>query len=264
MLVDGGPLGSYRAGATALHRLDARVKVTLLFVWTAAVLSMASWWMLAAAVAGVLCAVQAAGIEVSRAVRSLAPVALVLLVILVANSLRFDGTGGWGLWGDLGVSPEGLEGGGKIVVRIGLMVLLSLLVTATTSAAQLMEAFLSLTGPLRRFGVPVDDVATMLSIALRFIPVCGEQLERVAMAQRARGARVGQGGPVARVTSWVPVMIPVFVGLFRRSDALSNAMVARCYRGKGRTCLTTSRMGATDVAVLVVGLAAAVAVWVLG
>ena len=112
--------------------------------------------------------------------------------------------------------------------------------------------------------MPVDDVATMLSIALRFIPVCGEQLERVAMAQRARGARVGQGGPVARVTSWVPVMIPVFVGLFRRSDALSNAMVARCYRGKGRTCLTTSRMGVTDVAVLAVGLAAAVAVWVLG
>ena len=114
MLVDGGPLGSYRAGATALHRLDARVKVTLLFVWTAAVLSMASWWMLAAAVAGVLCAVQAAGIEVSRAVRSLAPVALVLLVILVANSLRFDGTGGWGLWVDLGVSPEGLEGAGRL------------------------------------------------------------------------------------------------------------------------------------------------------
>ena len=149
------------------------------------------------------------------------------------------------------------------VARIVLMVILTLLVTATTSVTQLMEALLSLMAPLRGLGVPIDDVAMMFSIALRFIPVCGEQLDRVAMAQRARGARVGQGGPVARVTSWVPVMIPLFVALFRRSDALSAAMAARCYRGRGRTCLTTSRIRPADVVVLAVGLLAAVLAWVV-
>ncbi len=261
---NGGPLGAYVPGNTVLHRLDARIKVVLLVVWTATVLSLGSWWALAAVAGATLCLACLAGIGVSDAGRNLAPLALVLLIILVANSLRLDGTAAWGLWGSLGVSPEGLVGGARIVVRIVLMVLMTLLVTATTSATQLMEAFLGLMGPLRRCGIPVDDVATMLSIALRFIPVCGEQLDRVVMAQRARGARVGQGGPIARVTSWVPVMIPLFVGLFRRSDALSAAMVARCYRGRGRTCLTTARMRSVDVAVLVAGLLAAVVAWVLG
>ncbi len=310
-LGNGGPIGGYVPADTALHRVDPRVKVVLLFVWTAALFAMSSW--LALAIVAVIVFVLAVGSDIglNRMGRSLAPVAFILVIILVANSLRFDGSAAWPVVGEVGISPEGLEGGAKVVARIVLMVMLTLLVTATTSSTELMEAFLSLMGPLRRLRVPVDDIATMLSIALRFIPLCGlvtattsstelmeaflslmgplrrlrvpvddiatmlsialrfiplcgAQLDRVVMAQRARGARVGQGGPIARVTSWVPVMIPLFVGLFRRSDALSAAMAARCYQGKGRTCLTTCRVRPVDVAVLVAGLLSAVGLALVG
>lgn len=247
-------IGSYVPGVSVIHALDPRVKIALLFAWTLALFALESWVALLVFVVLMLGCALEARVPLGSFVRNLAPLALVLLVILLAGALRFDGSGAWAVGGPVGVDPEGLERGAKMVVRIVAMVLLSVLVTATTAATALTEALLNLMSPLRRCGVPVDDLATMTSIALRFIPLCGEQLDRVVMAQRARGARVGEGGPIHRVMSWVPVMIPLFVGLFRRSDALAVAMAARCYRGEGRTCLTTLRLRPVDIAVLLGGL----------
>lgn len=260
----GSAIGSYVAGASVFHALDPRVKLILLFVWTLALFALESWVALLAFVALMVVCARGAHVPLGSFVRNVAPLALVLLVILLAGALRFDESGAWTLGGPVGIDPEGLERGAKMVVRVVAMVLLSVLVTATTAVTALTEALLSLMGPLRRFGLPVDDLATMTSIALRFIPLCGEQLDRVTMAQRARGARVGEGGPVHRIMSWVPVMIPLFVGLFRRSDALAIAMAARCYRGEGRTCLTTLCLRPVDIAVLLGGIGLALgAAWVL-
>ena len=246
-------IGGYVPGASGLHRLDPRVKIVLLCLWTAALFAVQSWAVLLAGFVGTVVLVGTAGVSMRRCVRGLAPLSIVLVVMLAASAVRFDGSGAWGLVGCVGIDPVGLDRGAQMVVRIVIMVLLSILLTATTTVTALTEALLSLMAPLRRLRVPVDDLATMFSIALRFIPVCSEQLDRVVMAQRARGARVGEGGPIQRVMSWVPVMIPMFVGLFRRSDALAVSMAARCYRGEGRTCLTTLRMRPTDIVVLVAG-----------
>jgi energy-coupling factor transport system permease protein len=36
----------------------------------------------------------------------------------------------------------------------------------------------------------------------------------------------------------IPILVPLFVGAFRRADELATAMEARCYRGgEGRTSL---------------------------
>mgnify|MGYP004705433013 CR=1 FL=1 len=50
------------------------------------------------------------------------------------------------------------------------------------------DAMASLMRPLRLVRVPVDDVAMMLSIALRFVPTTAEEAEKVVVAQTARGA----------------------------------------------------------------------------
>lgn len=258
-MVPASALGSYVSGSSVLHRLDPRVKLVLLFAWTLALCAIGSWAALLVVTVACIAVIIAIGLPLAQVTRNLAPLGLVLAVMVAAGCLRFDGSGVWALTGSVGIDPQGLERSAKMVVRIVDMVFLSLLLTATTTVSSLTEALLNLMGPARRIGVPVDDLATMLSIAIRFIPVCGEQLRRVVMAQRARGARVGKGGPIHRVTSWVPVMIPLFVGLFRRSDALAISMASRCYRGEGRTCLSTLRMQSIDKAVLIVGLLVALA-----
>ena len=97
----------------------------------------------------------------------------------------------------------------------------------------------------------------MFSIALRFIPTTAEEAEKIVVAQAARGARFDEGGVIRRVRAWVPVLVPLFVNLFRRADNLALAMESRCYTGQRRTRLHASRMRISDWAVLVIGIAIA-------
>jgi energy-coupling factor transport system permease protein len=120
-----------------------------------------------------------------------------------------------------------------------------------------------LMGPLRVFRVPVDDIATMFSIALRFIPTTSEEAEKIVVAQTARGAVFDQGGPIRRAKAWVPVLVPLFVNLFRRADDLAVAMESRCYTGIGRTRLHEPRMRSSDWLVLALGVTVAVATAIL-
>lgn len=244
---------SAAAPGAALRRLDARVKLALLLAWTVALFQVGSWPVLCGIGVAALATVGACGAEARRAVRGLAPLAVVLAAIVAAGALCFDGSGAWHLAGAVGVSPEGLDASLKAAVRIAVMAVLAVPLTAATPAARLSGALRWFLGPLGRLRVPVDDVAMTLEVALRFVPLCAGQLERVLLAQRARGARVGVGGPVRRVTSWVPVAVPVLVGMFRRGDALSAAMASRCYRGTGRTRLAPPRLRPADAAVGAVG-----------
>lgn len=101
----------------------------------------------------------------------------------------------------------------------------------------------------------------MLTVALRFIPTTAEEAEKIVVAQVARGARFDKGGPLKRARAYVPVLVPLFVNLFRRADELATAMEARCYRGgTGRTRYTESRMTLVDQAALLIGAFVMIAV----
>ena len=94
--------------------------------------------------------------------------------------------------------------------------------------------------PLACVGVPVGDIALVLSLALRFIPMVFEELARIRDAQASRGANLSLGPVVNRVRAWGAVFVPLFVGLFRRADRIAIAMDSRCYCAAGSTVKRTS------------------------
>ena len=90
--------------------------------------------------------------------------------------------------------------------------------------------------PLAVIRVPVHEIAMMMSIALRFIPILMEETEKIKKAQMARGADFETGNLVRRIKSLVPILVPLFVSAFQRANDLALAMEARCYHGgAGRT-----------------------------
>lgn len=93
----------------------------------------------------------------------------------------------------------------------------------------LTDGMESLMKPLKLIKFPVHDVALIMSIALRFIPTLMEEVDKITLAQRARGAHFDTGGLVKRAKALLPVLIPLFVGTFRRADELAMALDARCY-----------------------------------
>ncbi len=248
------PFGQYVPGTSAIHRLDGRVKLGLVVAYVAVLFGSDSWWGLTAALTAALVAVLISRVPIRLALRGLRPVAWLLVFTLIANSLRLDAEGTLVSIGRLGVDPQGLQDGCYFAVRIVALVLGTSILTLTTSPITLTDALTRIMAPLRHVRVPVDDIAMMFSISLRFIPTTAEEAEKIVVAQTARGAVFDEGGPVKRARAWVPVLVPLFVNLFRRADDLALAMESRCYTGSRRTRLHEPVMRSADWATLLVGI----------
>ena len=241
---------TYYPANSLLHNADARLKIVLLALATVGLFAVGQ-------LPGMLCCF-AAGlllVALSRvpavAFRPFLPAALVFALFpLVFNGFAFDvytaqevlaqyyGVSSEGLspvavLGTFGVVPSGLLYGAVLGLRIFLLILLSLVFTFTTSANDVVKAISWYLSPFARFGLPVRDIATTFSLVLRFIPVINSELSVVADAHRARGASLDEGSPIARMTAWGNVFIPLFVRLFRRAETLGTAMDARCYGAHG-------------------------------
>jgi energy-coupling factor transport system permease protein len=140
------------------------------------------------------------------------------------------------------------------LVRLANLVLLVTLLTSTTTSSGLTTALELLLRPLDRIGLPGHELALVGSIALRFMPIFGETLESIMLAQRARGVSLEQRSRwklLRNVRTLGNLIVPLFVDLFRRVEELTLAMQARCYQGgRGRTHLVEPRYRAADYAVV--------------
>lgn len=257
-------LGGYTPHTPAA-RSDARVKLILLLLATVGVFSAQSPVVLLAWAVVLFGALGAARMRPSRILRAMRPVAIVLAFTLVANLVSCDGRATIELAGPVGLDPAGGLRGLLAVVRIALLVGFSLVVAASTTGTQLSDACVRLLRPCARWGVPVGPLGTVLSLALRFIPLVSEELNRIRLAQRARGASFDNGTVIERIGVWASVLTPLMIGLFRRADRLAEAMSARCYDAVSAGRLPAPRpLGSLDRRVFVVGIGLAIALSAVG
>ena len=118
-----------------------------------------------------------------------------------------------------------------MAIRLSFLIMGSSLMTLTTTPNNLTDGLEKLMGPLKVLHVPVHEIAMMMSIALRFIPILMEETDKIMKAQIARGADFESGNLVKKAKSMVPLLVPLFISAFRRANDLAMAMEARCYRG---------------------------------
>lgn len=212
-----------------LEGVDARVKVTLLLVATAALFAARAPWTLAMWAMLCLLVLRASGIGGKAVAHALKPVALLFAFIVCANLVSCDGSADVAIAGSVGISTVGAAHAATAVARIIMLVCLALSVATSTTPTKLAHACTSLMRPLGHIGVPIEDVGLVLSMALRFIPVVSEEAGRIRLAQRARGVNFDEGSVLRRVRAWAAVLTPLVVGLFRRADRVAESMDARCY-----------------------------------
>lgn len=217
------------AAGRGLEDVDARVKVTLLLVATAALFAARDPWTLAMWAMLCLLVLRASGIGGKAVAHALKPVALLFAFIVCANLVSCDGSADVAIAGVVGISTVGAARAATAVARIIMLVCLALSVATSTTPTKLAHACTSLMRPLGHIGVPIEDVGLVLSMALRFIPVVSEEAGRIRLAQRARGVNFDEGSVLRRVRAWAAVLTPLVVGLFRRADRVAESMDARCY-----------------------------------
>ena len=252
--------GMYVATDSVLHRLDPRVKMgaaLLLMPLPFAAPGLGSTLLLSAFVAGV-------------ALLSTAPLAALLHTLTTVFWIGFFmfffylfTTAGRPLvaLGEITITWEGLLAGVTQIYRLCLLVVVAALLTFTTSPSQLAHGLEAVLGPLARLGLPVRELAMVLTIALRFVPTLFDEIDKISRAQRARGIDVISRNPLQRVRSWGPMFVPIFVSAFRRAEELATAVEARGFRGvQHRTRLHQLRLTRRDLTATLVVLAVSLVV----
>ena len=258
-------LGQYFPGNTLAHKLDPRTKILLVVLYIVALFSakgIVTYGLLALCLA--LC-VRISKVGIKQLVRGLKPVLFIIIFTGVLNLFFTPGERYLVEWGFLRISDTGLRNAIFMVVRIMLLIMGTFLMTYTTSPISLTDGLERLLNGLKRFHVPVNELAMMISIALRFIPTLIEETDKIMSAQKARGADFESGNLMQKAKALIPILVPLFISAFRRADELATAMECRCYHGgEGRTRLHVLKYAGRDYVTLTIGVLIVVVVLVLG
>jgi energy-coupling factor transport system permease protein len=238
-----------------VHALDPRAKLLATAVFVVGLFLIDSMVGLLFVAAALVALVAVSRIPAGTFLRLLRPV-LFIVALTVLFQVFFSREGATLFeWGFLEVHSGGLRLGFFLALRILLLVSSAGLLTATTAPVALADGIEDLLSPLKKVRFPAHEVAMMMTIALRFIPTLGEEAEKIKGAQAARGADFSEGGPIRRARSFIPVLIPLTVGAFRRADELADAMESRGYRGgEGRTRYRELRFRVSDALALALTL----------
>jgi energy-coupling factor transport system permease protein len=187
-----------------------------------------------------------------------------LLIIIAFQILFFPNPAPEGVlwrWWVVSISLDGIRQGLVLLVRMVLLYYWTTTLMFTTTMMDLADGTETLLDPLKRVGLPVNELVMVLVIAIKFVPILVAELERMIKAQTARGARFDQGGLAQRARKLGGLLIPLFVNSFNRAETLTTAMNARCYRGgRGRTKRRQFHMRRADWVALLTAVALAAAV----
>ena len=228
-------LGQYYKADSVLHKLDARVKLlgTLLFVIT--LFFPKSLLSLGIATVFLAFTIKLSKVPFSMMIRGVKPLFVIICFSAIINMISVGGEVLIKL-GPVSITKQGLWMAFYLVIRLVYLVIGSSVMTFTTTPNQLTDGkgfqF------LKKVHIPVHEIAMMMSIALRFIPILTEELDKIMKAQMSRGVDFESGNILERGKKLIPVLVPLFIAAIRRASDLAMAMDARCYNGgEGKTRL---------------------------
>lgn len=245
-------IGQYYPVDSVVHRLDPRTKLFGTLIYIISLFFANNIWCYAAATLFLFGVVKCSRVPFKFIVRGLKAVVVLLLISISFNLFLTDGRVLFRL-GFLKITEEGLTLALFMGLRLMYLVIGSSIMTLTTTPNQLTDGMEKSFRLLNKVHVPVHEIAMMMSIALRFIPILVEETDKIMKAQMARGADFESGNLMQKAKSMIPLLVPLFVSAFRRATDLAMAMEARCYRGgAGRTKMKPLRYEKRDGAAYVV------------
>ena len=223
--------GQYYPGDSFVHKLDARMKLVLTLLFMVGIFFVVSFVGFAFITVFLLTVILVSRVPLKSVLKSIRGIIFLLFLTAILNVFFTKGEEPLWSWWKIEIYQEGLIFAAKMLLRLTYLVIGSSILTLTTTPVDLTHAVESLLKPLRIIRFPVHEFALIMSLTLSFIPSLIEETDRIIRAQKARGADFDTGGLIKRAKAFVPILIPLLVGGFRRAEELANAMNSRCYEG---------------------------------
>lgn len=227
-------IGQYFPGESFIHKLDARAKLIVVFLALVEIFLCKNFLSLALIVLFAIVSVAISKISFKVVFKGMKMIYFIIVLTSVLQIFYNDSGTVLLEWWKLKITTGGIFTAIFMAIRIICLILVSSLLTYTTSPTTLTDGISRLLSPLNKIKVPVDTLAMMMTIALRFIPTLIEEIDKIMNAQKARGADLDSGNLVQRAKALVPIFIPLFVNSFRRAYELAFAMECRCYNGNNK------------------------------
>lgn len=251
-------IGQYYPTGSVIHRMDPRVKLFGTLVFLISVFAYKGVVGLAVVTLFLAAVISISKVPFHYMIKGLRAIMILMLITAVFNLFLTPGEVLVQIW-RLKITKEGVMAAIRMAIRLTYLILGTSLMTLTTTPNQLTDGLEKALKPLNKIHVPVHEIAMMMSIALRFIPILIEETDKIMKAQMARGASFDEGNMIKKAKSLVPLLVPLFISAFRRANDLAMAMEARCYcGGDGRTKMKPLRYQSLDYkayAVLILYLA---------
>ncbi|MCR5732475.1 MAG: energy-coupling factor transporter transmembrane protein EcfT [Sphaerochaetaceae bacterium] len=247
--------GRYLPMNSFMHNLDPRAKLIAVLLLVVAVFIPSSFipYILLAVLAG--CAIYLSGLDLRFILRTLRPILYLSLFLLLVNILSLKRGSVIFSFKGFEIYSEALVFTFKITIRLLLMLVYTTCLTATTKPLELTLAIEFILSPLSLIKFPTQEVAMMISIALRFIPTLSLEAERIVNAQKSRGVDFEEGHMSERVSAMLSLVVPLFTIAFERAYELADAMEARGYiPGERRTCARELKFKNKDYSLLAISL----------
>ncbi len=239
-------LGQYYPAESVLHALDPRVKLFGALVWIISIFLMDGLFSFLLATGFLMFLIVISKVPFSFMVRGLRSIMIIVIIASVFNIFFTPGNALVEV-GALRITDKGIINAILMAIRMFYLIIGTSLMTLTTTPNNLTDGLSRSLSPLEKLRVPVTDIAMMMTIALRFIPILIEETNKIMKAQMARGADFDHGGLIKKAKNMVPLLVPLFVSAFRRANDLALAMEARCYSsGKKRTKLNPLKYARRD------------------
>lgn len=241
-------IGQYFPGNSVIHKIDARIKLVLTFAFIVSIFLCKNFVSLGLVSFVLLITIAASGISPKTIFKSLKAIIVIVIVTSLLQIIYNKDGNMLFEWKFIHISSKGLMLAGFTSLRIILLIISGSMLTYTTSPTVLTDAIERLFSPLNKLRIDVHVLAMMMTIALRFIPILIDEIDKIMSAQKARGAVFDEGGLIKRAQALMTVIVPLFVNSFRRAYELSFSMECRCYRGgEGRTRLREMKISLSDM-----------------
>ncbi len=223
-------IGQYYPANSYIHKLDSTTKLVGTLVFMVSLFVVNKFWPYLLIAALLVAVIKMSDIPLKYIMKGIKPLRWIILFTFVINIFFLPGEVIW-KFGFLTLTKEGIRQAIFMSIRLVFLVIGTSLLTLTTSPIQLTDGIERMLNPLKKIGMPVHELAMMMTIALRFIPTLLDETDKIMKAQMSRGADFESSNIINRAKNLVPLLVPLFVSAFRRADELAMAMEARCYRG---------------------------------
>ena len=251
-------VGQYLPGDSPIHRMNPALEIILVLLYMTMLFVIKKPVSYAVFTLYTVLLLAISKVPLKSAVKGIKPLRWILVFMALFNLFLVKGEPLFSITSAVYVSKEGVYMTAIVILRLVLLVTGASIFTLTTPPLAMTDGVETLLKPFEKIKLPSRDIAMMMSISIRFIPVLAEEADKIMKAQTARGVDFSSGGIVRRAKAMLPVLIPLFVNAFRRADELALAMEARCYGAGERTKMKEQKITAADIKNTAVFIAAAV------